>query len=108
QLTTLVIADIARRATEQTRNGMWLHILRHVEADQVVLSTKQFGGNCLCQFSLTNTGWTKEQEGTYRTPWIFQTRARATDRTSNGADGFVLTDDALTQVTLQVAQVLAL
>src|ERR671934_267537 len=32
QLTTLFVADVARRRTDQLRDGVLLHVLRHVEA----------------------------------------------------------------------------
>src|SRR6266487_856164 len=108
QLPTFVVADVTRRTTEQTRDGMRLHILRHVEADHVVLATEQFSGQRLRQFSFTNTGRSQEQEGTNRAFWIFQTGTRATNGTRHGVDRLVLTDDALAQILFQVTQVLAL
>src|SRR5437667_1619892 len=55
QLATLVIADITRRATEQTRYSVRLHILRHIEADQVSLTTEEFCRQGPRQFRLTHT-----------------------------------------------------
>ena len=58
QLTTLVIANVAGRATKQTRNGMRLHVLRHIQSDQVILTAKKFSGQRLRQFRLTYARWT--------------------------------------------------
>ena len=62
QLTTFVIADIPWRATEQTSNGMRLHVLRHIHADQAILTTEEFSGQRFRQFRLTHTRWAKEEE----------------------------------------------
>ena len=108
QLTTFVVTDIPRRATEQTSNRMRLHVLRHVKADQVCFTTKELGRQGLRQFRLTYTRWAKEEERANRALWILQASTRATNGTSNGADRLVLTNDTLAQVFFQVPQVLTL
>src|SRR5206468_3322502 len=50
QLTTFVIANIPWRATEQTSNGMRLHVLRHIQADQAILTTEEFSGQRFSEF----------------------------------------------------------
>src|SRR5450755_2988885 len=39
QLPTFVVA-VSRRATEQTCDGMRLHVLRHIETDHIILATE--------------------------------------------------------------------
>ena len=41
QLTAFFVAHIARRGTDQTRNGKFLHVFAHVDANQVVGRVKQ-------------------------------------------------------------------
>ncbi len=41
QLTTLIETDIAGRRTDQSRNGVLLHVLGHVELYQRILATKE-------------------------------------------------------------------
>src|SRR5947209_2886584 len=72
QLTTFVVTDISWRATEQTSNGMRLHVLRHVKTDQVIFTTKEFSRQGLRQFRLTYTRWAKEEERANRALWILQ------------------------------------
>src|SRR5579884_3631314 len=86
---------------------MWLHILRHIEPDQVFLAAKKFSGQGLGQFRLTYTCWAKEEERSNRSLGVLQTGTRTADGASNCADRLVLTDDTLAQVVFQVAQVLA-
>src|SRR5579864_7381062 len=108
QLTALVVADITRRATKQARDRMRLHILRHVEANQVLLAAKEFSRQRLRQFRLTHTGGAEEEERTNRAFGVFQTGARAANSTRNRADSLILTDNPLAQVIFQVDQVLTL
>ena len=46
QLSAFIMSYIARRTPKQACYSMWFHILRHIQADQVILSAKQFSGNC--------------------------------------------------------------
>src|SRR2546425_1019299 len=55
QLTAFVVSNIAWRATKQARNRVRLHILRHIESNEVILAAKEFGSKSLRQFRLTNT-----------------------------------------------------
>src|SRR5205823_5741361 len=92
QLTTLIMTNVTRGATEQTRHSMWLHILRHIKTDQITLTTKQFSRQSLRQFGLTYTSRTKEQERTNRTFRILQTCTRTTNSTRHCTDSLILTD----------------
>src|SRR5205814_10035102 len=96
------------RATEQTSNGMRLHVLRHIHADQALLTAKEFSCQRFRQFCLTYTRWAKEEKRTNWTFGVLQTGTRATNSTSNGVDRLILTDDTLAQIIFQVAQILTL
>ena len=41
QLAALFIADVSGRRADQTRHGVFLHILRHIDADEVLLVVEQ-------------------------------------------------------------------
>src|SRR3954468_15927902 len=108
QLSTLIVANISRRATKQAGHSVWLHVLRHIEADPVLLTSKEFCRQSLCQLGLTNTGWTQEEERPNRALRIFQTRTRTTNSARNGSNRLILPDNMLAQIILKVAQILAL
>src|SRR5262249_45192719 len=82
--------------------------LRHLQPDQRVFPTKELGGERLGQLGLADASGAHEEERADWTVGVLQARTRAADGTGDSADGLVLTDDALAQVILQVAQVLAL
>ena len=58
ELTTLVVADIARRRTNQTRNAVLLLILTHIDTCHHRLIVEEVVGEGLGKFCLTDTGCT--------------------------------------------------
>src|SRR5216684_7737741 len=95
QLTTFVVSYVTRRATEQTRNGMRLHVLRHIKPNQLIHASKEFSRQSLRQLRLPYAGWAEEEKRTNRTFGILQTGTRTADSASNGTDGLILADDPL-------------
>ncbi|CUJ06563.1 Protein of uncharacterised function (DUF3170) [Enterobacter cloacae] len=61
--TALVKAHVSRRRTNQTADGVTLHILGHIKAQQ--FNTQRFG-ELHRYFGFPDTGWTGEQERTDR------------------------------------------
>src|SRR5579859_2981027 len=108
QLTTFVIAHVTGRTTKEARDRMRLHVLRHVEANQVLLAAKEFSRQRLRQFGLTNTGRAEEEERTNRAFGIFQSGASAANSSRHRANRLVLPNDTLAQVIFQANQVLPL
>jgi hypothetical protein len=56
QLAALVVADVARRCTEEAGNCVLLRVLGHVQGDQGILFTEQELGEGLGQLGLADTG----------------------------------------------------
>ena len=73
----LVKADIARRRADQPRDGVPLHVLRHVEAQQF---DTQRGGKLLGNFGLADAGRAGEQVGADRLFRFAQPCPRQLDR----------------------------
>ena len=62
QLTTLVIAYIARRCTDQSADGMLLLIFRHIDTGHHRLVVEEVFGKCLGKLRLTDTRSTEEDK----------------------------------------------
>ena len=56
QLAFLVMPDVARRSADHARNGVLLHVFRHVNADQVFIGAKDFSRQRARQFGFANAG----------------------------------------------------
>ena len=97
----LIETDIARRCTDQTRYGMALHVLGHVEANQ--LDTQG-----LCQLArglgFTDTGGPGEQERTHRFVRRLEPGTGQLNRSGQRIDRCILTEYGQAQVAFKVAQ----
>jgi len=54
---------------------VFLHELRHIDADHRTVIVKQVFGHGLCQFRFPNASWPKEQKRTKRTIFVIQPSA---------------------------------
>ena len=108
QAAALLVADIARRRTDQAGDGVFLHELAHVDADQVILGIEHELGQRLAQLGLADAGRAEEQEGTIRPVRIRQAGARTANRVADQADRLVLTHYAFVQFFFHVEQLVAL
>ena len=101
QQSTLVKTDIARRRADQAGHSMALHILRHIETDQLYTQDhRQLPGD----LGFANTRRPGKQEGTDRFLFVAKTRAGHLDGARQCFDSFVLAVDHHFQITLQSAQ----
>ena len=75
QLTALLITNISRRRSDKTAHGVFLHVLGHVDTDNVLFIVKQCLCQSLCKLGLTNTCRTHEEEGTDRTGGVLYSRS---------------------------------
>ena len=80
QLTTLLVAHISRRRTDQSRHSVALHELTHIEPHQGFVFIEQGRRQGLGQFGLADAGGAKEQKRSHRPPRILHPRPRPTDR----------------------------
>ena len=106
ELTGLVVADVARRRTDQARHGVLLLVLGHVDADHRLLVVEQELGQRACQLGLADAGRTQEEEAAERPIRILQSGAGAPNRVRHRLDRFVLADDALVQPLFHLEQLL--
>ena len=66
KLAALIVADISRRRTDHTGNGVLLHVFGHIDTDQRVLVAEHRFCQRLAQLGLADAGRTEEQERTDR------------------------------------------
>ena len=77
QQAALVEPDIAGRRADQPRDGVALHVFRHVEADQLDAERRR---KLLCHFGLADAGRAGEQVAADRLFRLAQAGARELDR----------------------------
>ncbi len=79
ELAALFVANISRRRTDHTGNGVLLHVFGHIDTDQRVLVAEHRLGQCLAQLGLADAGRTEEQERTDRALRVAQADTAAAD-----------------------------
>ena len=97
----LIKADIAGRCADQPRDGMALHVFRHVEAQE--LDAHGFG-ELACHLGLAHAGGAGEEiaaDGLFR---FAQAGPRQLDRRCQRLDGLVLPEHHPFEVAGEVAQ----
>ena len=60
QLTALLMAHVSRRGTDELGHTVFLHVLRHINPDHGLLSSKQHLCQCFGQFGLAHAGRPQE------------------------------------------------
>src|SRR4051812_38072442 len=108
ELAALVVADVARRRADQARDGVLLHVLRHVDAHHRVLVAEEELRERPRQLRLAHARRAEEDEGAGRPLRVLEARARAADRLRDDLDGGVLADDALVELLLHAHELLRL
>src|SRR5699024_5877422 len=108
QLTAFLITNISWRRSDQTGDGVLLHILTHIDTDHVVFIIKQGLCKGLCKLMLTNTGRTQEEEGTNCTVRVGDTSSGTKDCFADKADCLILSHNVLMQDILHVQEFLPL
>ena len=101
QQAALVEADVARRRADQPRDRVLLHVLRHVEAQQ--LDAHQ-GGELLGDLGLADAGGAGEQVAADRLLRLAQAGARQLDGAGQRLDRLVLAEHQALQVLVDVGQ----
>src|SRR5271170_927650 len=87
---------------------MLLHVLGHIETNQRFFAAEKEFGQAASDFRLAHPGRSEEQETSDGTTRSLEARAAAADRTCQGGNGLVLTDDAAMQFFLNAQQLLLL
>ena len=97
QLSTFLIAHIARRRADQSRRVETLRIFAHVDTNQGILTAKHELSQFLGEISLTNTRRTEEHKYTDGVVGILQTHTVPLDRLHHFVDGLILGNHGVLQ-----------
>ena len=108
QLAALVIAYISRRRSDQTRYGMLLHVLAHIDTHHIALIIKERIRQRFGELRLTYTGRPQEQERTDRLARILDPCLGTDDGLTYLGHRFVLSDHTLVQFLVQMQRLVAL
>ena len=108
QLAALLVAHVSGRRTNQTRHGELLHILRHIDAHQILFIVKQRLCQRLGKLCLADAGRAKEQERAEGPVRVLDACSASLDSLRDDAHGLILADNTLVQRVLQMQQLVAL
>ena len=86
---TLLEADVSRRRADEPRDRMLLHVLAHVEADELVAELIR---QLLGELRLADACRPREQEAARRPVRLAESRPRSFDRLRDDMDGLALTE----------------
>src|SRR5439155_15168811 len=100
QLTAFFVAHVPWRRADQLRDGVFLHELRHVEANKRFLRTEQKLRQPSGDFRLADACRPQEKEAAYRPQRLLETRTAAANGAGQCGNGLVLADNALVQFRL--------
>ena len=101
----LLEADISRRGADQPRHSVLLHVLAHVEADELVAEQQR---ELLGELRLADAGRTGEQKRSGRPLGLAEAGARPLDRLRDELHGVRLAEDDAVQRFLERAQPIAI
>ncbi len=104
ELAALFESDESGGCTEQTRDGVLLAVLAHVERDESTLVVEQELGESLGELGLSDTRGAGEDERARRALGVFEASTRASNGLGESLDGLVLPDNALVQGLLHEDQ----
>ena len=107
ELSTLVVTDVAGRRTDEPRDSVLLHVLRHVDADHRVVVAEQELGKGASKLGFTNTRWAEEDERAGWTLRILKPCPRTAHCLRDNFDSSVLADHALVEFLLHAHQLLS-
>ena len=108
ELSSLFIAHIAWRGTNEAADGKLLHILAHVDADEGIGRAEHIGRKFLRQEGLADACGTKEHEGSDGVVGVFEAHTVALDGTDKLRNGSLLGYDTLVQLGFHALQTDAL
>ena len=108
ELAALVVAHIARGATDELGDLELTAKLRHIEADERVLAAKEILGERLGELGFARAGGAQEDKAAAGATRVLERRAAAAHGLGNGLDGLVLTDDARLEHAFGLQQAAAL
>src|SRR5262245_53207574 len=104
ELTAFLITDVPRRRADQPRDGVFLHVLRHVDAHHRVFVVEQELRERTRRLRFADTCRAEEDERADGAVRILKASARATHRVRDGFDGLLLSDHALRQLFVELRE----
>ena len=107
QLAALLVAHISGRRTDQTRHGELLHILRHIDAHQILFIVKQRLCQRLGKLCLADARGAKEQERAEGPVRVLNACSASLDGLGDDAHGLILADNTLVQRIFEMQQLVA-
>ena len=108
ELSRLFVPDISGRRADQTRHGVLLLILGHVDPDHGVLVVEEELGQRACQLGFAHARRTEKHEAAERAVRVLQPRPCAANGIGDGLNGLVLSHDAQVQPFFHVDELLNL
>ena len=107
QRTSLFIADVARRCTDESTHSVPFHIFAHIETNHRRVIIKEDFGKCLTEFGLTHPGRPEEQKRADRSIGVLQSTSTPPYGVRNRLDSFILSHHALVESILHDKQLCA-
>ncbi len=80
QLAAFLVADVSRRSTDHSGDGVFLHIFRHIEPDHRTFVVEKKLGECTSRFGLTDTCRAQEYERSHGPVRVLQPGTCTADR----------------------------
>ena len=108
ELAGLVEADVARRRADEPRDRVPLAVLRHIDADHVLLVVEEALGEGAGELRLPDAGGAEEHEGADGAALVLQAGAGAAHGVGDDCDGLLLPDEPLVEPVLEVEEALGL
>ena len=106
ELPSLLITDVPRGSPDQPGDRMSLHILRHVESNDIIPAVEEILGEGLGGLRLADTRRTEEDERADGSALVGEPGPRAADGVRHGCDRLILSDDAPMQLLFEPQQLL--
>ena len=94
-MSTFFVADIAWRGPDQPGYRVFLHVLGHIDSNQVGVVIEERRGKSPRQLGFSDSGRTKKEKRTNGPIRVFDAGARTEDRICDGLHRFILANHAL-------------
>ena len=104
KLSAFLISYISRRRSDQSGYRIFLHILTHIDTNHILFIIEKSLCKGFGEFCFTNTGGSKEQEGTNWLGGIFDSCFGTKDGIGYTAYALVLTDHTFMKLIFQMKQ----
>ena len=108
ELPAFLVSDVAGRRADEPRDGVFLHVFAHVDADHRGLVVEEKFREGARQLGLPHAGRPEENEGADGAVGVLESAAGAAHGVRDGGDGLGLADDAVLEAFLHLDEFLAL